>query len=179
MPNSEVTPEDVIMSAQIQGLRRTKATRVLKEPASGSNNANPDASLARVTIIGTGTTRRLLRVWLRSPWKDYYFIRRVYAPDQGILGHHKSSYFNLAIIRDFPTSGTYQTLHALNDIQHPNIASIYDVYCYNNRLSIAAEHLDVSLTELDFQSFALEEWEIATIIAEVSCVEDCLNRGTC
>jgi hypothetical protein len=103
--------------------------------------------------------------------------RRIYAPEQEILSHHKISYFNLTVIRDFSTSGTYQTLQDLNDIWHPNIANIYDVYLYDDKLSIAAEHLDVSLTELDFQSFALQEWEIATIITEVR--EDCSNCDTC
>jgi len=48
-----------------------------------------------------------------------------------------------------------------------NIANIYDVYCHDNKMFIASECLELSLADLDFPSFEFEEWEIATIIAEV------------
>jgi hypothetical protein len=41
------------------------------------------------------------------------------------------------------------------------------VYYYDGKLYIAAEYLDISLDELDFQSFQLGESEIAAIIVEV------------
>jgi hypothetical protein len=154
---------EVALSAQVRGfrgLRRAKAARVFGESIKDSNDANSDPPLALAPIMGTQTARRLLRVWLESPWNNYYFIRRIHAPEQGILAHRQSSYFNLAVIKDFPPSGTYQTLQVLNDILHPNIANIYEVYLYDDKLCIAAEHLDVSLVELDFQSFALEEWDV-------------------
>ena len=50
---------------------------------------------------------------------------------------------------------------------HPNVASIYGAYCYDDKTLLVTEHLDISLAQLDFQSHELEEWEIATIVAEV------------
>ncbi|KFY03198.1 hypothetical protein V490_00250, partial [Pseudogymnoascus sp. VKM F-3557] len=44
---------------------------------------------------------------------------------------------------------------------------IYGVYSYIGKLLVVTEHLDISLAHLDFQSYETEEWEIATIVAEV------------
>ncbi|KAH8674848.1 hypothetical protein BGZ60DRAFT_372764, partial [Tricladium varicosporioides] len=52
-------------------------------------------------------------------------------------------------------------------VQHPNIADILDVYFYDGKLCIVSEYLEVSLLDLEFKRLAPEEWEIATIIAEV------------
>jgi hypothetical protein len=140
--------------------------RILNGPQEEYNCANPDVPLNRTPKVQAVST--LLRVWLSDPWEDYRFIRRLSPQHQGIVAYRTGSYFNLAMIRDFWTSDTFRTLHALNDIQHSNIACIYDVYCHDEKLSIATEYLAISLVELDYQAFALEEWEIATIITEVS-----------
>jgi hypothetical protein len=83
------------------------------------------------------------------------------------LAYRKGGYFQKATIRTFPSPGSVRILQRLSDVQHPNIADIYDVYCHEDKLFTATEYLELSLSELDFQTFELEEWEIATIIAEV------------
>ena len=52
-------------------------------------------------------------------------------------------------------------------VQPPNIADVPDVYFHGGRLSIVGEHLDLSLLDLEFDRFVAEEWEVATIVAEV------------
>ena len=42
------------------------------------------------------------------------------------------------------------------------------MYFHDGKLSIVSEHLDVSMLDLQFKRLAPEEWEIATIIAEVN-----------
>jgi hypothetical protein len=59
-------------------------------------------------------------------------------------------------------------LEELAQVQHPNIADIFDVYFHDSKLCIIGEHLDVSLFDLEFKRLVPEEWEIATIIAEVT-----------
>lgn len=59
-------------------------------------------------------------------------------------------------------------LEVLAQVQHPNIADILDVYFHDGKLCIIGEHLDVSLFDLEFKRLVPEEWEIATIIAEVT-----------
>ncbi|KAG9240849.1 hypothetical protein BJ878DRAFT_263822 [Calycina marina] len=51
--------------------------------------------------------------------------------------------------------------------QHPNIADILDVYFQDGNLCIVGEHLELSLFDLGFKRLVPEEWEVATIIAEV------------
>jgi hypothetical protein len=62
-------------------------------------------------------------------------------------------------------------LELLAQVQHPNIADILDVYFHDGKLCIVGEHLDVSLLDLEFNRLAPEEWEIATIVAEVTLLQ--------
>ncbi|KAH9204610.1 hypothetical protein DL95DRAFT_319134, partial [Leptodontidium sp. 2 PMI_412] len=52
-------------------------------------------------------------------------------------------------------------------IKHLNIATIEEIYCYDDRIFLVIEHLDVSFAQLEFQKYELEEREIATILTEV------------
>ncbi|KAH6699936.1 hypothetical protein BKA61DRAFT_495953, partial [Leptodontidium sp. MPI-SDFR-AT-0119] len=52
-------------------------------------------------------------------------------------------------------------------IKYLNITAIEEIYCYNNRIFLVIEHLDVSFAQLEFQKYKLEEREIATILTEV------------
>jgi hypothetical protein len=84
-----------------------------------------------------------------------------------ILACHRRAYFRKASIRAFQTSGEVKILQDLSSIQHPNIAKLYDIYLYNDKVFIASEYLELSLAELDFHSFSFEEWEIATVANKV------------
>ncbi|KFY50759.1 hypothetical protein V495_00100 [Pseudogymnoascus sp. VKM F-4514 (FW-929)] len=79
----------------------------------------------------------------------------------------RSSYFRLANMQESPAANIVQQSQVLARVSHPNIASIYGVYSYIDKLLVVTEHLDISLAQLDFQSYKTEEWEIATIVAEV------------
>lgn len=59
-------------------------------------------------------------------------------------------------------------LEDIAQVEHPNIADILDVYFHEGMLCGVSEHLAVSLLDLEFKRLAPEEWEIATIIAEVT-----------
>jgi hypothetical protein len=109
------------------------------------------------------TPGKLLRLWLRSPWEDY---TRVQSREPSFASR-KGAYFQKATIRAFPNSGGIQLLQAFSSFRHPNIANVYDVYCYDNSIFVASEYLELSLNELDFHSFLFAEWEIATIVVEV------------
>ena len=95
-----------------------------------------------------------------TPWRDYDYIKR---RGQIILVRQRSSYFRLANMQESPASNVIQQTKVLARVSHPNIASIYGLYCYTDKILLVTEHLDISLDQLDFQSYALEEWEIATI----------------
>ncbi|KFX96046.1 hypothetical protein O988_05516 [Pseudogymnoascus sp. VKM F-3808] len=82
-------------------------------------------------------------------------------------GYNRSSYFRLANMQESPAANIVQQSQVLARVSHPNIASIYGVYSYIDKLLVVTEHLDISLAQLDFQSYKTEEWEIATIVAEV------------
>ncbi|CZT07747.1 uncharacterized protein RCO7_11237 [Rhynchosporium graminicola] len=108
---------------------------------------------------------KLLRMWLRSPWNDYTLIGS--GSVEPSLVSCQGKYFSRATIREFPNPGSMELLQALSEIEHPNIAAIYDVYCYGNKISIASEYLELSLADTSFLSFPFDEWEVATIITEV------------
>jgi hypothetical protein len=116
----------------------------------------------------TGTTwKSLLRVWLISPWEDYTSAEQLSSSGGSTLACRKGAYFSKATIRVFPYPRNVQVLRLLSDIRHPNLAKIYNLYCYEGKLFVATEYLELSLSDLDFHNFEVDEWEIATIIAEV------------
>jgi serine/threonine protein kinase len=111
--------------------------------------------------------RRLLRVDLKDPKNDYTFVQELRS-GHGTLVCHQKNRLHLAVIRESFTSTPLQMLELLAQVRHPNIADILDVYFCDGKLSIVSEYLDVSLLDLEFKRLAPEEWEIATIIAEVT-----------
>ena len=106
----------------------------------------------------------MFTIKFESPWVEYEYIRQ---SDQVTVVRQRSSYFRLANMQGFPAINTIQQSQVLARVSHPNIASIYGAYSYIDKLLVVTEHLDISLAQLDFQSYEIEEWEIATIVAEV------------
>lgn len=151
----------------LRRLRRVKpiSTDVLEELSKNDDSKNDHVkSGAPLSSPQSAVTPgKLLRLWLRSPWEDY---TRVQSREPS-LAFRKGAYFQKATIRAFPNSGGIQLLQAFSSFRHPNIANVYDVYCYNDRIFVASEYLELSLNELDFHSFSFAEWEMATIIVEV------------
>ncbi|PVH67473.1 hypothetical protein DL98DRAFT_367659, partial [Cadophora sp. DSE1049] len=106
----------------------------------------------------------VLRVLLKNPWDDYSYIRHV---GPTTLTLRKASSFQLANIREVSPFEVLGDPPILPQIQHPNIATIEDIYCYDDKIFVVTEHLDVSFAQLEFQKYDLEEREIATILTEV------------
>jgi hypothetical protein len=116
---------------------------------------------------GPPKVRRLLKIDFKSPKDDYTFVQEL-RPNQGTLVCHRKNRLHLAVIRESFSPTPLRMLEALAQVQHPNIADILDVYFHDGKLCIVGEHLDVSLLDLEFKRLVPEEWEIATIIAEVT-----------
>ena len=108
-----------------------------------------------------------MRIDFKSPKDDYAFVQELRS-NQGTLVCHRKNRLHLAVIRESFSPTPLQMLEALAQVQHPNIADILDVYSHDGKLCIVSEHLDVSLLDLEFKRLVPEEWEIATIIAEVT-----------
>lgn len=115
-------------------------------------------------LASTLSFKRILRILLRNPWDDYDNVHQL---DQVIFAKHKALFFKVVDIRQFDCEDVDKQLQILSRVQHPNVASIYDIYCYDEQLFLIMEHLDVSLSQLDIRNHQLEEWETATIISEV------------
>lgn len=144
-------------SVPSQRLRKMKATLFSSFQGSSEKEPSIDEAIAR-------RTNRLFTLKLGSPWDDYDYVRQ---HGQITLVKQKSSYFKLANIQESHTVNALQHSQILSRFMHQNVASIYGAYCYRDRILLVTEHLDISLAQLDFQSYELEEWEIATIVAEV------------
>jgi hypothetical protein len=111
------------------------------------------------------TVHRILRIFLGDPWDDYEYVRYL---GQGIVARRKASYFKLVNIRQCDSSDVLdEQPRLLSSIHHPNIATVYDLYCDDDKIFLVTEHLHIFISQLDFRKYELEEWEIATIIAEV------------
>lgn len=91
--------------------------------------------------------------------------------DEPVLTCRYGTYFHKASIRAFQSSGGIGLLQTLSNIQHPNIAKLYEVYLFRDKIFVASEHLSLSLAELNLPSFPFDEWEIATVITEVRTLE--------
>lgn len=110
---------------------------------------------------------RMLRILLGNPWDDYDYIRHL---GQIMLARRKISYFKLVNIQQCHSFKVLEHSQVLSSIQHPNVAAIYDVYCNQGESFLVTEHLDISISQLKFQRYELEEWEIATILLEVPAI---------
>lgn len=117
------------------------------------------------------SVKRILRVLLRDPADDFHYIMRL---AQGTLAIRKGSFHVVSIQ---PFQHVLQQMRMLADLQHPNIASIYDVYSHGEEQFLIMEHLSVHLSHLEVQEHELEEREIATIISEVSVICYCYCPG--
>ena len=126
-----------------------------------------DTTSAPSAATGPQKPRRLLRIEFKDPKDDYIFVQELRS-NQGTLACHRKNRHRLAVIRESFSPTPLQMLELLTQVQHPNIADILDVYFCNDKLCIVGEYLDVSLLDLGFDRLAPEEWEIATIIAEVT-----------
>jgi serine/threonine protein kinase len=126
-----------------------------------------DTTAAPLATTGPRKFRRLLRIDFKNPKEDYKFVQELRS-NQGTLVCHRKNHLHLAVIRESFSPAPLQMLESLALVQHPNIADILDVYFHDDQLCIASEYLDVSLLDLEFNKLALEEWEIATIVAEVT-----------
>lgn len=116
---------------------------------------------------GQPDARHLLRISFKNPEEDYIFIQEMQS-NQAVLACHRKSRLQLAVIRESHSATPLNMLEIFSRIQHPNIAAIINVYFYEGRLLIVGEHLEVSLLDLGVKELPLEEWEIATIIEQVS-----------
>jgi hypothetical protein len=140
----------------LRHLRRVQA--FLGRPSDDTNEAPP---------IDSGTpekVRTVLKVLLKNPWDDYSYIRHL---GQTTLTLRKASSFQLADIREVSHFKVLGDPPILPQIKHPNIAAIEEIYCYNNRIFLVTEHLNVSFAQLELQKYDLKEREIATILTEV------------
>ena len=130
----------------------------------GSSRSSQGVHLETVPPRTTKAFKRILRILLRSPWEDYDYVMHL---DQGILAINKGSCFKIVTIQQFQCAELLQQTRMLSSIQHPNVASIHDVYCHDDDHFLIMEYLSVRISHLDIQKHELEEWEIATIISEV------------
>ena len=130
----------------------------------GSSRSSQEVHSETIPPKTTKTVKRILRILLRDPWDDYDYIMHL---DQGILAIHRGSSFKIVSIQQFHCAEILQQTRMFSSIQHPNVASIYDIYCHDENYFLIMEHLSVRISHLEIQNHELEEWEIATIILEV------------
>ena len=107
---------------------------------------------------------RILRVFLGNPWNNYVSIRHI---RHNIIARQKGSYFKLMNIRQTHRENVLRQSCLVSSLEHPNIATVYAVYCAGEKAFVVTEHLDICITQLGLQKYEIEEWEVATILLEV------------
>ncbi|CZR65310.1 uncharacterized protein PAC_15210 [Phialocephala subalpina] len=108
------------------------------------------------------STRRLVRIQFKDPKADYIFIKQI-QPDEGYLACHRRKRWELVVVRESYSTAPLLVLELFSRVQHPHVASINEIYFFEERLHVVGEYLDVSLLDLGFQLLPPEEWEIATV----------------
>lgn len=147
------------MTESLKSNRLKKVKAVFPGPSKSSHEVH--SAISPETAC---TVRRILRILLKNPQDDYEYVMHL---DQGILALRKGSSFKIVSIQQFQCAEILQQTRILSGIQHPNVASIYDVYCFDEKHFLIMEHLSIRISHLEIQKHELEEWEIATIISEV------------
>jgi serine/threonine protein kinase len=139
--------------------------RLKKTKAFLGRKSNDDNGV-RSTPTGSGAPeiQRMLRILLKNPWDDYSYIRHL---NQTMLALRKAPSFQLAEVQEVSSFDVLGNPPILPHVQHPNIATLYDIYCHDDRIFLITEHLEVSFAQLKFQEYVLKEREVATILAEV------------
>ncbi|KFY52543.1 hypothetical protein V496_08367 [Pseudogymnoascus sp. VKM F-4515 (FW-2607)] len=156
------TPEILSLPQHLRKMKALSSNFFQNHPKKVKRNATTSQACVDETIPTQPAT--MFAIKFESPWVEYEYIRQ---SEQVTVVRQRSSYFRLANMQEFPATNTIQQSQVLARVSHPNIASIYGVYSYIDKLLVVTEHLDISLAQLDFQSYQIEEWEIATIVAEV------------
>lgn len=141
--------------------RRKKVSSFLAPRQADSSSNDKDQS---TELLSGGTVQKLLEVILGDPWNDYEYL---YHLDQVIVAKRRSKYFDLVHIRKCRSSDAMEHIRALSSIQGPNIATVHNVFCDGDEVFVVTERLDLVFPQLEIQRYELDEWEIATIIAEV------------
>lgn len=107
----------------------------------------------------------MIRIWLKSPWEEYDPVQKL---NNCVLAKHKTRYFRIVNIKQLvDCQDVLGRSRVLFSVQHPNIASIYDIYSYESRAFLVTEHLHICISEVELQNHDMREWEIATIFSEV------------
>ncbi|PVH71742.1 hypothetical protein DL98DRAFT_364479, partial [Cadophora sp. DSE1049] len=106
----------------------------------------------------------ILRVLLGDPWNDYDFVRHL---DQVMLASNKYSYFEIVNIQKYSTPNILEQSRILASIYHPNISNIHSIYCDDGEMFLITENLEISISQLQFETHEPAGWEIATIVTEV------------
>ena len=143
-------------------LQRSKPLRRVKPISLGRVEDNMSLLSAQLP-----NAKQLLCIKFKSPRDDYALVRELRS-DQGTLVCHRKNCFLLAVIRESFSPASLQMLETFAMVQHPNVADILDIYFHEAQLYIVGEYLDMSLLDLEFDRLTPEEWEVATIVAEVS-----------
>ncbi|KFY02576.1 hypothetical protein O988_02075 [Pseudogymnoascus sp. VKM F-3808] len=144
-----------------RGIRRVRPALDLHRDVQGRPEPSATAILTETKRSRVDT---LLRLWIKSPWEDYQAIK----PSAGLMvAGRKDSYFKMATVTSFPYVGAVNAVKCFSGIRHPNVAPVHDLYHCDNMLHIVGEYLELSMAELEFQYFQLEEWEVTTIMTKV------------
>ncbi|KAG9228316.1 hypothetical protein BJ875DRAFT_389648 [Amylocarpus encephaloides] len=106
----------------------------------------------------------MIRILLGDPLDDYNYVS---CHGGDLVATGKASYFKLVNIRQCHSPDAIEQSRLLSRIHSPNIATVYGLYCDGNKIFVVTEHLDIFLSQLEVRKYELEEWEMATIIAEV------------
>jgi hypothetical protein len=149
----------LIKMGVVPTLHKTRPSRDLR----GNLKTTIQTERSDVALPKRGEIKHLLRLWIKSPWEDYQEIKSL----SGLtVVLRKGSYFRMNTMSSIARRGGFGNIKCFSDIWHPNVAPIHDLYYFDNTLHLVGEYLELSLDELN-RSVQLEEWEIATIMANV------------
>lgn len=118
--------------------------------------------------------KKLIRVWYKNPLEDFELVRQLSDGSRGWICHRKNT-CTLAILQETWSPSLLEATEPFAGL-HPNIAGLYDAYFHEEKFFVISEYLELSLWELESTSNPLQEWEVATVLAEVESIVKLIER---
>ena len=105
-----------------------------------------------------------------SPWGSYSKDYRRQLGSSVVIIYKRSATSQLFAMKDITGSDTDHKVNVLQQIQHENLISAFEVFQFNNTTSIIFEYMAVSLDNINSSALRPNELQIATIIHQVSSI---------
>lgn len=111
----------------------------------------------------------LLPLRRASPWEYYTKVYRRELGDSVVVASRNPATFELFAVKCIVGSEVNNKAQALRQIRQENFLPCYEIFVFDDAMFTVSECMAISLTDLNGSAILPNEFQIATIIHQVSC----------